>query len=200
MIDINEEEIERLYGKLIILEQCIKIRKLGYEYPKNEYITIDMMCDMDGYGTYDPTTVIGDIIGPSLGDGYCCDTESVKDDIISLGGKIPYSQYDTDSIVGFTININNDDTKKFIKYNMPISKGIEHTITSIESDMCYDESTVDKVQLIIDYEGNSGFYIIVPEFYFMGDYFIQTYIEFLEIMRDEINQFEKEMDNKKEAA
>ena len=199
MIDINEEEIERLYGKLIILEQCIRIRKLGYEYPKNEYITIDMMCEMDGYGTQDPVSIIAGIIGTSVGNGYCCDTESVKDDVLSVGGKIPYSQYDIDSIVGFTININNDDTKKFIKYKMSVSKNVEKIIKSIESDLCYDESTVSDIQFIVDYEGNSGFYMIVPEYYFAGDYFIQSYIELLETIRDEINEFEKEM-NKEEAA
>lgn len=200
MIDINEEEISRLHGKLLILKECIRIRNLGYEYPKNSYVTIDMMCEMDGYGSVDLIEVINGIIGSSVGDGYCNYTESVKDELIALGGEIPCSTYDTDSILGFTININNKDTKKFIKYKMELSEKTKRIIKSIESDLCFDEATIDEAQFIVDYKNESGFYIIVPEYYYVGDYFIFSYVELLQNIRNEVEEYERNMKSEKEAA
>lgn len=195
MININEEEINRLQGKLGILLDCMTIKELGYEYPNDSYIVIDPMYDADGYYTGDPLEMLNGIIGPSLGKGFCESTVCWENELRDLGAEIPYIKYedDQDEVIGFTLNINNKDTEKFIEYNLQIDREMQIVISNLEADVYFEESTVENIQFIIDYKNKNGFFIVVPENYFAIDYFINGYVKLLQIIRNRIENYEKQL-------
>lgn len=194
MIDINEDEVERLYGKLVMLGLCMRIRRLGYIYEEGTYITIDTMADSDGYGGIDQLEFIHGLLGTSIGSGYCSTNESIKDELILIGAKIPYSTYDKDCINGLTIKIDNEDIDKIIKYKLIDEKFIENAVKHFTDNCCMcEESTVTDVQIIFD----SYMYIVIPEEYFMVDMFFETYCSFLEDIREKIKNYEEKFKNNK---
>jgi hypothetical protein len=201
MIDINEDEIDRLFGKLVMLGNCMRIKKLGYIYEEGTYITIDTRADEDGYGGIDQVEFLGGLLGTSIGTGYCGTNEYMKDELISIGGKIPYSTYDKDCINGLTVKIENPDIDKLIKYKLNNNDFINKFIQLFTENCCMcEESTVTDVQIIF----NDYIYIIVPEEYFMIDMFFETYCIFLEEIREKVEFYEKQLNvqtlNEKEVA
>lgn len=201
MIDINEDEIDRLYGKLFMVALCMRIKKLGYIYEEGTYITIDTRADEDGYSRIDQLEFINGLLGTSIGSGCCSTNEYMKDELISVGAEIPYSTYDEECINGLTIKVDNQDIDKIIKYKLIDEKFIKDTIRSFTDSCCMcEESTVTDVQIIFsDY-----MYIVIPEEYFMIDMFFETYCSFLENIREKIVAHEEmlkiDKSNEKEVA
>lgn len=201
MIDINEDEIDRLYGKLLMLALCMRIKKLGYIYEEGTYITIDTRADEDGYSGMDQIEFINGLLGTSIGSGCCSTNEYMKDELISVGAEIPYSTYDEECINGLTIKVGNQDIDKFIKYKLSNEKFIKNTIQSFTDNCCMcEESTVTDIQIIF----NDYMYIVIPEEYFMIDMFFETYCDTLENIREKIETYEEELkineSSKKEVA
>ena len=201
MIDINEDELDRLFGKLVMLGNCMRIKKLGYIYEEGTYIIIDTRADEDGYGGIDQLDFLVGLLGTSIGTGDCGTNEYMKDELISIGAKVPYSTFDKDCITGMTVKIENPDIDKFIKYKLNDDNFINKFIQLFADNCCFcDESTVSDVQIIF----NDYAYIIVPEEYFMIDMFFETYCIFLEEIRNKIELYEKESNiktlNEKEVA
>lgn len=196
MIDINDDELERLYGKLEMLSNCLRIRALGYCYYEGTYITIDPRAEDGGYGGFDQIEFLVGVLGSSIGEG-CCDTnEALRDELISIGAKIPYSTYDSDCINGVTLKIDNDVISKFHKYGLMTKEFVHESVQSIEDECCLcEESTVTNIQMIY----NSYLYIVVPEEYFAIECFFSAYCSILERIHKEVEEYEKEM-NKVEVA
>lgn len=195
MIELNEEEIDKLHSKLHMLEKCCDIIDLGFKYKEEDCVIIDVFAEEGGY--YGPTELdmIETIIRPTVEDGEIGSNCNNMDLLKEICAAIPYSTYDEDSVVGFYVHIDNYITKKFISYNLTPDKNVEIAIKRMKGINWYNESTVEDIQIIFRKE---GLYIIYPEEYACVDEYIDSYTLFLSSMKEQVEDYENNL--KEEAA
>lgn len=193
MFDINEEEVDRLYGKLNTIWLCLKLRDLGYEYEKGEFITIDLRVEEDGYGSLNQEEVLTGLLGTAIGDGCVKSNDDMQEELKALGAKIPHNLYDKGSVCGFTLKLDNEDTNKYIRCNIKDEDMIRKNQINMAERCCfYEESDVKDIQIILDHE-NGSIFIVTPEEYVMIDEFFDSCIDFLADIQESIKKYEENL-------
>lgn len=196
MFYINDEEITRLHGKLILLTSCIKIKEMGYRYNDNECVILDIYATDNGYGSVDEYEIIHSIIRPTLGDEGTTFYNGDETPLLeSIGAKVPINIYDKKEIVGYTIYSTSAIAKKFFEYKLKPDSSTTYAIKSFSDNLIYYESNVETVQIIFQSE---GLYIVCPEPYIYVEEFLDSYLYFLENITRQVEQHEESM--KEEAA
>lgn len=122
LLDLNDEEIDKLYSKLIALKIHKRILKMGYELDKCPLL--DLYAGIDD-GWYNSIENIANCIGGILGDGEVgsYDDSALSKEIIDIFEKF---KVNTDEVIAKTeyigtyIFINNNETKKAIKNNIKV--------------------------------------------------------------------------------
>lgn len=191
MLDFNEEEIDRMHGKLHMLSICCDIVDLGFKYEEKDCVIIDIYAGEGGYGGPTEIEMLETIIRPTLGDGEIDFNYENIELLKSLSVEIPYSTYDEDSINGFFVRIDNYITKKFISYKLTPDENVTRAIKRMTDTNWYNESTVENTQVIFKDE---GVYIVYPEEYVCLDEFLESYIWLLENMKKQVEDYEMNLE------
>lgn len=190
--DYNEDELYRLEVKLDTLMKCKIIESLGYCYEPDKYIYLDHNVE-DGYEPVDQVEFIRTILDPVIGCGECDYTGNFDLDLLkSLDIEIPYSDYDTDCVIGMTIKMVNKYINKYIDNNLDEKILIDTAIKHINSTYCCGESNVDITQAVLD-KKEKALYLVIPDEYIdIGD-FMDSIIIFLNVLHKEINKDKREI-------
>lgn len=191
MINLNEEEIDRLHSKLYMLEKCCDIIDLGFKYKENDCVIIDIFAGEGGYSGPTELDIIETIIRPTIEDGEIGFNYNNVDLLKEISAEIPYSTFDDETINGFFVHIDNYITKKFIFYNLTPDENVKMAIKRMKETNWYNESSVEDTQIIIK---EKGVYIIYPEEYACVDEYIDSYTLILSSMKEQIEEYESNLE------
>lgn len=188
--DYNEDELYRLEVKLDMLMKCKRIEELGYNYEPDKYIYLNHVVE-DGYEPVDQVEFISTILAPIIDYGTCDYTSNMDMDLLkSLNVDIPYSDYDTDCVIGMTIKMVNKYVDKYIDNNLDAKKLIDAAKTHINYICGWGESNVDYIQVILD-KKEKALYLVIPDEYIDIGEFTEGIIRFLNVLHEAINNLDK---------
>lgn len=189
----DEEEIEKMLGKIEMLKLCCKIKDLGFTYRENDIVAIDIYANEGGWNGPCEIDIIYSIIKPTLGDGRCEINDKIREELETYDIELPMDLYYDDFVSGVTYTINNFMTKELYESGRYLKKDWINFINSFYWGFCEEESSVDIVQVAFSH---NGMHLIFPTTYIYPQDFIESYILFYTELIKIYNQYEED----KEAA